>query len=537
MVRRTNVWRFFYRRYGDLAVDANLDRCLHDLVTYRRIAKLEPDAERLRREFTDGGPRTYGRLFSLLHTQLAERDGKPRWGEKSLHTEHHAAEVFTEFPDARIVHMLRDPRDRYSSAIKRHGRDVHRVAAATGRWLLSTRAGLRDAQRWPGRYMILRYEDLASEPEATMREVCAFFGEDFEPEMLRMGAEPEHRDAGGNSSFGDIEPGMISTRGIGRYRSGLSAMEWRFVEAMAGPLMAALGYEPDHPSVREEWLRYYGWFLPVNAVRMVAWMTYARVRIRRGRDVPPNPEPAADAAARRSGGGRWGLTCRRTRPRSTRRRSSRTAPRWGTGRRIWHRAHVRAGSRIGARCSVGFAVYVDTEVVIGDGCKIQNHVSLYRGVTLQDDVFVGPSAVFTNDLHPRAASETWTVVPTRCAPARASGRTRRSCAAMEIGADAMVARRRRGDGRRPGARARDGLAGAAARLGVRVRAHARGRGRRDAARVSRVRPANRGDRRRSIPISAPQLGPRRRSSSWRCCGRAGSCRARWSSGSSTPCAR
>ena len=41
MVRRTNVWRFFYRRYGDLAVDANLDRCLHDLVTYRRIAKLE----------------------------------------------------------------------------------------------------------------------------------------------------------------------------------------------------------------------------------------------------------------------------------------------------------------------------------------------------------------------------------------------------------------------------------------------------------------------------------------------------------------
>ena len=295
MVRRTNVWRFFYRRYGDLAVAANFERCLHDLILYRRIAKLQPDADRLRREFQAEGPKTYGRLFSLLHEQLAEREGKPRWGDKSLHTEHHAAEVFAEFPDARIVHMLRDPRDRYSSAIKRHGRDVHRVAAATGRWLLSTRAGLRDAQRWPDRYTIVRYEDLAREPDRVMREVCAFFGEAFEPEMLRMGAEPEHTAAGANSSFGDIEPGAISTKAIGRYRTGLSPMEWRFVQAMAGPLMRAMGYELDEVELRGTRLRYYAWFLPLNAARMLGWMTFARITIRRGRDVPPNPEPAADA--------------------------------------------------------------------------------------------------------------------------------------------------------------------------------------------------------------------------------------------------
>jgi hypothetical protein len=295
MVRRTNEWRFFYRRYGDLADRANLERCVHDLVRYRRIAKLEPDADRLLRDFASGGPATYGRLFSLLHEQLAERAGKPRWGEKSLHTEHHAAEVFREYPDAKILHMLRDPRDRYASAAKRHGRDVHRAHAATGRWLGSTRAGLRNQQRWPDRYRVVRYEDLARRPEATVREVCAFFGLDFEPEMLLMGAEPEHRDLGGNSSFGDVAPGTISTAAIGRYRDVLSPSEVRFVEAMAGRLMRTVGYEPEHPALEGAGLRYVAWYLPLNAARMVAWMTL--MRLRRGRHVPAHGMTTEEAAA------------------------------------------------------------------------------------------------------------------------------------------------------------------------------------------------------------------------------------------------
>jgi UDP-2-acetamido-3-amino-2,3-dideoxy-glucuronate N-acetyltransferase len=58
---------------------------------------------------------------------------------------------------------------------------------------------------------------------------------------------------------------------------------------------------------------------------------------------------------------------------------------------------------IGARCSLGQNVFVADRVVIGDGCKIQNNVSLYEGVTLEDDVFCGPSMVFTNVYNPRAA--------------------------------------------------------------------------------------------------------------------------------------
>lgn len=83
----------------------------------------------------------------------------------------------------------------------------------------------------------------------------------------------------------------------------------------------------------------------------------------------------------------------------------------GSGTRIWHFGHVRSGARIGSDCNLGKGVYVDNGVEVGDRVKVQNHVSLFEGVHLGDDVMVGPSAVFTNDLRPRA-SDDWTLTPT-----------------------------------------------------------------------------------------------------------------------------
>ena len=72
------------------------------------------------------------------------------------------------------------------------------------------------------------------------------------------------------------------------------------------------------------------------------------------------------------------------------------------GVKVWHFAHVCKGARIGAGSVLGQNVYVGPGVVMGRGCKVQNNVSVYEGVTLEDDVFVGPSAVFTNVVNPRA---------------------------------------------------------------------------------------------------------------------------------------
>ncbi|WP_306048650.1 acyltransferase [Oceaniradius stylonematis] len=77
----------------------------------------------------------------------------------------------------------------------------------------------------------------------------------------------------------------------------------------------------------------------------------------------------------------------------------------GAGTRIWHFVHVLANTKIGRDCILGQNVMAGPDVVIGDGCKIQNNVSLYRGIVLKENVFCGPSCVFTNVLTPRAHIE------------------------------------------------------------------------------------------------------------------------------------
>jgi UDP-2-acetamido-3-amino-2,3-dideoxy-glucuronate N-acetyltransferase len=77
----------------------------------------------------------------------------------------------------------------------------------------------------------------------------------------------------------------------------------------------------------------------------------------------------------------------------------------GAGTRIWHFTHIMPEAVIGVNCVIGQNVYIANKVVIGNGVKVQNNVSLYEGVTCEDDVFIGPSAVFTNVINPRSAVE------------------------------------------------------------------------------------------------------------------------------------
>jgi acetyltransferase-like isoleucine patch superfamily enzyme len=74
----------------------------------------------------------------------------------------------------------------------------------------------------------------------------------------------------------------------------------------------------------------------------------------------------------------------------------------GDGTRVWHQAQIRVRAQLGARCIIGKGAFVDFDVVIGDDCKLQNYACVYHGVKLGRGVFVGPHAVFTNDMRPRS---------------------------------------------------------------------------------------------------------------------------------------
>lgn len=75
----------------------------------------------------------------------------------------------------------------------------------------------------------------------------------------------------------------------------------------------------------------------------------------------------------------------------------------GEGTKIWHFSHIMPGCVIGRACNIGQNVVVSPDVVLGDNVKVQNNVSIYTGVICEDDVFLGPSMVFTNVINPRSA--------------------------------------------------------------------------------------------------------------------------------------
>jgi len=111
----------------------------------------------------------------------------------------------------------------------------------------------------------------------------------------------------------------------------------------------------------------------------------------------------------------------------------------GQGTRIWHFCHVFASARIGEACTIGQNVMIGPEVEIGRGCRIQNNVSVYKGVTLADDVFCGPSMVFTNIYNPRAhINKMEQVRPTRVRQGATLGANCTIVCGVTIGRWAMI---------------------------------------------------------------------------------------------------
>lgn len=224
MTRRTAMWERFNGSFGDLRRRENLDRCLDTMLADPAVAELRIDRDRLEEDLA-GGPVDYPRLFGLMHSQHAHRLGKPRWGDQMGPLEHYADLVLTAFPDARMVHMLRDPRTRYAAAAGRHRQGPGKLGWETARWLRSVELARRNQLRYPDRYRVVRFETLVGEPEATLRDVAAFVGEDYDHAMAKALA----------AVCASADAAALATAA---HRPSVAA----FVERHAGAELAAFGY-------------------------------------------------------------------------------------------------------------------------------------------------------------------------------------------------------------------------------------------------------------------------------------------------------
>ena len=229
--------------FGDLEDDANLRRALHEALNppVPLLAECGFDEDVLFERAT-AGPRTYAALLDTLMSDFADRHGKSRWCEKT--PTQPASWVFALFPDAQVVHIVRDPRDVVASSLEVPwtGIGARRIAAAWRRFTLdNVRVGLEVG---PSRFLQIRYEDLARDFEATLSLVCAFLGEGLTAEML---TNPERRlptiAAAASPWHGTVleqRPPPVS----GSYRSRLRADRRARVAATIGGVIPAVGYPP-----------------------------------------------------------------------------------------------------------------------------------------------------------------------------------------------------------------------------------------------------------------------------------------------------
>jgi hypothetical protein len=234
--RRTEVWPRFAGRFGDLGDRANLDRCLAEMWRRPQVAALGVDSDELREAFAADEP-TYGRLFALLHERYAARLGKGRWGDQSPGIERVADEVLAAYPDARFLHLVRDPRDVYAAELERRSAGPGTVGAVTAAWLRSVRLGERNARRHPGSYRLVRYESLVGDPETIVREICAFLAEVFDPAMTRLDDVERYRDASAGVA--------ISSAFVRSYRRTLRPWDVAAIQRASAAEMKRLGYDLD----------------------------------------------------------------------------------------------------------------------------------------------------------------------------------------------------------------------------------------------------------------------------------------------------
>ena len=275
LTRRTYMWPRFYQRYGDLAQKRNFERCLSAMLQQKTIQKFEPDAERIRREFARGEP-SYAHLFALFHRQFAEKLGKKRWGEQAGLIERFAPAILDAFPAARIIHLVRDPRNRCEEILNSTPPAIRpgKIGALTAGWLFSARLAHHYQSIYPQQYKALNYETLLSQPQETLEELCAFIAEDFAPEMLTL----ETSISFGKPDQDDRDLPSIWEQDAIHFdqaeQKSLKPTEVVFIQRQARQEMAWMGYQP-HP-IELPWINSLRMAIewPVSLARMATWRLF-----------------------------------------------------------------------------------------------------------------------------------------------------------------------------------------------------------------------------------------------------------------------
>jgi Sulfotransferase family len=233
----------YFRRlsFGDLELRRNRRRVARFVQRPRtRFRDLGLDRRRTRREVA-AAPPTLGSLLATVYRAYARRFDRPRWGDKRPLYHGYLEVILRLFPDAQVIHLVRDPRDCVAS-LKRvpwwKGSVYHSISA----WAQSIDNTDEALRRWPGAVTRISYERLVSDPEQELRALAEALGEEYDAQM----AEPERvaeLAVPGRKHWHAKTRGAPSTEYIGRWRSDLEPGEIALCERVLAGRMERFGYE------------------------------------------------------------------------------------------------------------------------------------------------------------------------------------------------------------------------------------------------------------------------------------------------------
>jgi len=229
----------FYRAFGNPVSDAAAWQIARRILSTPRVSYWEVQAK----PSDFAGCRSFAEVTRRLYETWAAAEGKPRWGDKTPHYVRDIPLLMRLFPDAQVIHIIRDGRDAALSWLRVRFEPKNLYMAAR-LWKEMVRKGRGDgAALAADSYLELRYETLISEPETTMRSVCRFLGEPFDPAVLKPA--PSYPWVGYGKlavpMMGTTSHGIRSDNG-GRWRERMSLNDRSLFESVAGDLLSELGY-------------------------------------------------------------------------------------------------------------------------------------------------------------------------------------------------------------------------------------------------------------------------------------------------------
>lgn len=264
IARRTYLWTKFYNRYGDLSNPGNFERCLADILALRSMRIINPNSKMIRKEFESVVP-TYGNLFAIIYRQYAARLGKSRWGDQLALIEHYTDEIFSAYPAAKIIHMVRDPRQRYIESMSSYSKIKGRLGWDIARWQHSAELAVNNRKKYSQSYIVVPYEALIDDREQTLRDVCDFLGEKYFPSMLLMDSAVSFSEEEDREQQVDDKNGKPES-----WR--LSQSEIAFVQSYLRQSMEQFGYSMELVDFSfGDRLKFSVLDYPLNSLGAVAW--------------------------------------------------------------------------------------------------------------------------------------------------------------------------------------------------------------------------------------------------------------------------